>query len=327
MGQVGRRQFLGSAAALLAVPLVARSQSPRRVGGVYLIDAQSGAPLGHIFQDSLRKLGWVEGQNVRFENRYAEGRIDRLKDFVAELAQLPVDVIVTGSNIETGAARQVTATIPIVMLIGADPVGAGFAASLARPGGNVTGVSFDPTPEIFGKHLELLKELAPTSVRVTVIRNPSLPGGAAYWDATNIAAKRLGLTLRSLTVESVADVKPALSALSPERGGAVFIFGDPVTYGASRQIAEASLKSRLPVIGTLGEYAVAGGLASYGVNFPGLARRAAWYVDKILRGAKPGDLPIEQPTKFEMILNLKTAKALGIDIPQSVLIRADQVIK
>ena len=328
--QIGRRRFLAGAGALVVARRFATAQSSpmvRVVGSVGLPDAESAAPIHEALQTSLRKLGWVEGQNLRFENRWVAGQFDKLKKAAAELVHLPVDVIIPSSNIATGVVRQITGTIPVVMLIGADPVSAGFAASLAKPGGNVTGVSFDPTPQIFEKHLQMLKELAPATVRVIVIRNPSLPGGKTYWHATSVAAEKLGLALHQLAVESAADMQLALSALSKKLGDAVFIFGDPVTFSASRQIAEVSLKNHLPVISVLRQYAVTGGLASYGPDFLDLARHAAVYVDKILRGANPADLPIEQPTKFELVLNLKTAKSLGLTVPQSVLLQADQVVE
>ena len=315
---------------LLLAPLGVEPQQAtqnRRVGVVALADAQSGAHILQALQDGLRQQGWVEGHNLKLEIRLAEGRLDRLTGLVDELVRLPVDVIVTGSNVETAAARQRTTTIPIVMLIGADPVGSGFTSSLAKPSSNITGLAFDPTPEIFGKHLELLREISPRTTSVIIIRNPQLPGGAAYWDATKRAAQKLGLTLRSVAVQSAEDIQPGLAAIAAARGDAVMVFGDPVTFGARHQIAEASLKSRSPLISTLREYTEAGGVLSYGVHFPALAHRAAYFVDKVLKGAKPRDLPIEQPTKFELVINLKTAKALGLTIPPSVLGRADQVIE
>ena len=331
MGQFARRQFLLGTGALLFAPRGTNAQSEskvRRIGNLSLVDSKSAAPLDRIFIDVLRQRGWVEGTNVRIDFRRTAGHLDQFMDVAKEFARTPVDVIVTSNNFEVGIVRQVTTTIPIVMLIGADPVGAGFAKSVAKPGGNVTGLTFDPTPEILGKHLQLLKEIAPASVRVIAIRNPSLPGGAAYWDAASKAARELGLTLDSLTVRGADDVAPALSALSrAERGSAVFVFGDPVTYSRAGEIAEVSLKNQLPVVSVLREYAVNGGLASYGPSFPDLVRSAAVYVDKILRGAKPGDLPFEQPAKFELIINLKTANSLGLTVPPAVLLRADQVIE
>jgi len=315
---------------LLLAPLRVEPQQAtpnRRVGVIALADAQSGTHILRALQDGLRQQGWVEGQNLNLEICLAEGRLDRLTGLVDELVRLPVDVIVTGSNVETAAARQRTTTIPIVMLIGADPLGAGFTSSLARPSGNITGLAFDPTPDIFGKHLELLKELSPQTTSVIIIRNPQLPGGAAYWDATNRAAQKLGLTLRSTAVQTADDVQPALATIAAARGDAVMVFGDPVTFRARRQIAEASLKSRSPLISTLREYTEAGGVLSYGVHFPALAHRAAYFVDKVLKGAKPGDLPIEQPTKFELVINLKTAKVLGLTIPQTLMLQADQIVE
>ena len=313
----------------LGMPAVDAQQATqnRRVGVIALADAQSGAHILQALRDGLRQRGWVEGHNLNLEIRLAAGRLDRLTGLVDELARLPVDVIVTGSNVETAAARQRTTIIPIVMLIGADPVGSGFTSSLAKPTSNIIGLAFDPTPEIFGKHLELLREISPRTTSVIIIRNPELPGGAAYWDATKRAAQKLGLTLRSAAVQSAEDIQPALATIAAARGDGVMVFGDPVTFGAGRQIAEASLKGRSPLISTLREYTEAGGLLSYGVHFPALAHRAASFVDKVLKGAKPGDLPIEQPTKFELVINMKTAKALGLTVPQSVLVRADEILQ
>jgi len=330
MSDRGRRKFLIGASALVSAPFGAWAQTKRkmrRVGDLVIADAKSGMPIHRVFLDSLRKYGWIDGQNVDVEVRWAAGQFDQLKKFATELARLPVDVFITSSNIEAGVVRQVTTTTPIVVMLAADPVGAGFTASLAKPTKNVTGVSFDPTPQIFAKHLELLKKLSPVCARVIVVRVPSLPGGPGYWDATNIAARTLGLTLNSVAIKSSADIAPMLSALSRENGDAVFVFGDPITYGHARQIAEASLKNHLPVISTLRAYTLAGGLASYGPDFPDLVRRAAVYIDKILRGAKPADLPIEQPEKFELVLNLKSAKALGLAVPSDVLLQADQIIE
>jgi len=331
MSLTDRRRFLLGTGALFiashgseALPDV----KLRQVASISFADAKSTAPLDQIFKDVLHRHGWVEDKNVRFEFGRAVGNLDRFVGLAKAFAREAVDVIVTSNNIETGLVQQVTTAIPIVMLLGADPVGAGLAKSLARPGGNVTGTAFDPTPQIFGKHLELLKDLAPETVRVIVVRNPNLPGGAAYWEAASEAARRLGLVLDSLTVEKAADVAPVLSALSRSRqGSAVFIFGDPITYSASRQFAEAALNSRLPLISVLREYTVAGALASYGPSFPDLVRRAAVYVDKILRGAKPGDLPIEQPTKLELVINLKTVRSLDLTVPAEVLLRADEIIE
>ena len=324
-----RRRLLISFCLLSAETGITSAQSnaqTRRVGLLALADPSSGAPLVEAFRHDLQKLGWLEGHNVRIDARWAAGQFERLRELATDLVRLPVDVILSGSNIETGVARQVTRTVPIVMLIGADPIGAGFVSNLAKPDSNVTGVSFDPTPQLFGKHLELLKELQPSTVRVLVIRNPSLPGGAAYWGAATAAAAALGMKLTSVTVEDAADVKPALAAISRAVGDAVFVFGDPITFGASRLLAEASLKNRLPLVSTLREYTVAGGLASYGVSFPDLARRSAFYVDRILRGTRASELPIEQPSKFELVVNRRTASSLGISLPRALLLRTDQVI-
>jgi putative ABC transport system substrate-binding protein len=243
------------------------------------------------------------------------------------LPPLKADVIVAATNQEIFAAKQATTTIPIVMLMAAEPVGSGLIANLARPGGNVTGVSFDTTPKTFGKHLELLKEVVTTLQRVLVLRNPELPGAAAYWKAAEQAAHKFGLTLRSVAIQTPEDLKSASAAMLKERLTGVMIFGDAVTYAARGQIVQLATQNGLPVVASLREYTEAGGVLSYGVHLADLARRAATYVSKILKGVKPGDLPVEQPTRFELVVNLKTAKALGLTIPPSVLARADEVIQ
>ena len=250
--------------------------------------------------------------------------MEPLPDLAAELVQLRMDVIVTGSNIYVAAAKRATATIPIVMVAAGDPVGAGFIASLARPGGNITGLSADASREIVGKNLALLKEIVPRLSRVGVVGQVTLLGGVA---ALETAARQLNVALEIVDIRSPDDFESAFATMVGKRVGAVIVNAGPLTYMRRQQIADLALKHRLPAITGLNEFAQAGLLMSYGPNLPDMYRRAASYVAKILRGVKPGDLPVEQPTKFELIINLMTAKALGLTIPQSLLLRADEVIQ
>jgi len=259
-----------------------------------------------------------------FERRYADGRLERLPDLAAELVRLRVDVIVTGTNIHVAAAQRATATIPIVMVAAEDPVGAGFIASLARPGGNITGLSSDASREIQAKNLALLKEIAPRLSRVGLLGQVLSQDGFAALEA---AARQLNVTLEVVDIRSPDDFEGAFAAMVGKQVGAVIVGGGPLTYMRRQQIADLALKHRLPAIQVLNEFAQAGLLMSYGPNLPDMYRRAARYVDKILRGAMPADLPVEQPTKFELVINLRTAKALGLTIPQSLLLRADEVIQ
>ncbi len=245
----------------------------------------------------------------------------------AELALLKVDVIMTGSNPVIAAVKQSTATIPVVMAVSRDPVGAGFIASLARPGGNITGLANDPTPEILGKNLELLKEAVPGISWVALLWNPVPPGAAAYEGAVERVARKLGASFQSVKVRGRNELEAAFTAMRRERAEGVVVATDPLFLGPRNEVVLLAANNRLPAMYGLREFAEAGGLMSYGPNIAYQFRRAALYVDKILKGAKPGDLPVEQPTKFELVINLKTAKALGLTIPQSLLLRADEVIQ
>jgi putative ABC transport system substrate-binding protein len=279
------------------------------------------------FRHGLREHGWVEGQNLVIEYRWAEGRFERLPDLAAELVRLPVDVIVpVASDPAIRAAQQATSTIPIVMAVSSDPVGSRFVASLARPGGNITGVS-GLVPEVAGKRLQLLKEVVPHAARVAVLWNATHSGKVLEWQETQVAAQALGVTLQSIEVRGPNDFAPALAALTTERPDALITLAEPLTIMYRRQIADFAVTHRLPMISQLKEFAEAGGLMTYGTSLPGLFQRAAYYVDRILKGAKPADLPVEQPTKFELVINLKTAKALGITIPPSLLLLAEEVIQ
>ncbi len=315
---------------LLAAPVTAGAQPPRKVPRIgYLVLApllEKPSPERAAFLEALRELGYVEGKTVSIEYRSAAWNAELLPDLAEELVRLNVDVIVTGGGGATPeAARQATKTTPIVVAASADPVGLGLVASLARPGGNITGTSL-MAPELGSKRLELLKETVPKISRVAVLWHPR-GAGRLEWQQTEAAARRLGVTLQSYEVRNADDVARALESMTKKRPDAVIMFFDPLTSGYRVIISDFALKNRLPTIFGAREFAAAGGLMSYGPNIPELFRRAAVYVDKILKGAKPRDLPVEQPTKFELIVNLKTAEALGLTIPPSVLIRADQVVQ
>jgi len=282
--------------------------------------------LGDGFLQGLRELGYVEGQNIVIERRYSEGRYERLPGLAAELVRLKVDVIVAVGGPPPHAAKDATSTIPIVMTNHGDPVGTGLVASLARPGGNVTGLS-TVNPDLVGKQLQLLKEAVPRLSRVAVLSNPTHPLHRLPLREVEVAARSLKVGLQVLEARAPSEFASAFSAATKESAGALIVLGDGMFFGQRTRIAELAAKSRLPMIAAEREYAEAGGLLAYGANFRESFRRAATYVDKILKGAKPGDLPIEQPTKFEFVINLKTTKALGLTIPQSVLLRADEVIQ
>jgi putative tryptophan/tyrosine transport system substrate-binding protein len=270
--------------------------------------------------------GGVEDKNLTFEERYAEDSLDRLPPLAAELVSLGLDVIVTLGTLAPLAAKRATAMIPIVMIAAGDPVGSGLIASLARPGGNVTGTSL-MAPDLSGKRLELAKELVPEVSRVAVLWNAANPYSALVFKETVGAARTLGIELQSLEVRAPADFDGALAATTGQQAGALITVEDPLTAGQARKIAKFAVDNRLPTISGLRLFADAGGLISYGANLEDLLRRSVVFVDKILKGAKPSDLPVEQPTKFELVVNLKTAKALGLTIPPSLLALADDVIE
>jgi putative ABC transport system substrate-binding protein len=278
-------------------------------------------------RQGLRELGYVEGKNILFEYRYAEGKLDRLPDLAAELVRLKVDLIVTASDPAILAAKKASPTIPIVFGAAADPVGSGFVSSLARPGGNITGLSV-MSPDLDGKRLELLKEAFPTVARVAFLWQSSSDsrGNPAFTDM-ELAAKTLGLKLQSLPVRGLDDFESAFARLKKEGAEALITTSGPLLSTQQREVLAFAAKNRLPAIYPASEFVEAGGLMSYAPNYTDLWRRAATYVDNILKGAKPSDLPVEQPTKFELIINLKAAKQIGLTIPPNVLVRADRVIK
>ena len=317
------------AAILLAVAVIAHAQQPKKVPRIgYLSngDPATESTGSEAIRLALRELGYVEGQNIATEYRYTEGKRDRLPDLLAELVRLKVDVIVTGGPASTRAAKEATSTIPIVMEFDNDPVGNGFVPSLARPGGNITGLS-TLAPELSGKQLELLKEIVTKLSRVAVFGNTTLPGNAQALRETELAAEALKLKVQYIDMLGPKDFETAFRAASKGRAEAVLALASPVFVLQRTQIADLAAKSRLPAIYDRQEFVDDGGLMSYGTNFTDLSRRAATYVDKILKGAKPADLPVEQPTKFEIVINLKTAKQIGLTIPSHVLLQADRVIK
>ena len=278
------------------------------------------------FQQGLRELGYLEGKNILIEYRYAGGELDRLPDLAAELVRLKVDVLVATGAPAAHAAKNATSVIPIVIGNAADPVGTGLVASLARPGGNVTGLS-DFNLGVVTKRLELLKEVVPTASRVAVLLNPANPTNPLQLKEIQAVAPALGVTLIPLEVKGPDDIDRAFTAMRKDRAGALIVFGDPTLETHRTRIMDLAVKNRLPAIGAQRAYVDAGGLMSYGTNFDDLYHRAATYVDKILKGTKPADLPVEQPMKFEFVVNLKTAQQIGLTIPQWVLMRADKVIK
>jgi putative ABC transport system substrate-binding protein len=323
-----RRTFVRAIGAGLAIaPFAARTQQAgtvRRIGVLSPFAPADAAPWHEAFRQGLRELGWIEGKNIGIEYRYAKAPAD-LPALAAELVRLKVDVIVTSAT-GTLPAKEATRTIPIVMASNADPVVMGMVASLARPGGNVTGLS-QISSELAGKRLELLKEIVPNLSRVAVMWNPGGRGSTVNWQEVQPPAKSLGLQLYSLETRNPSDFDRAFADASRAHVGALAIMPNPLFAGNLRRLADLAIKSRLPAIFSLREFVDSGGLVAYGPNRTDEFRRAATYVDKILKGAKPADLPVEQPTKFELVINLKTAKALGLTIPQSLLLRADEVIQ
>ena len=305
---------------------LAEAQQAKKVPRIGFLSGTSSNPRREAFSQGLRELGYLEGKNVVIEWRYAEEKFNRLPELAAELVRLKVDVIVTGGPNSTRPAKEATTTIPIVMAQVNDPVGSGFVASLAHPGGNITGLS-NLAPELSGKQLELLKEIVPKLSRVAVLGNSTLAGNAQALKEVELAAGAFGVKLQYLDVRGPKDIETAFRAASEGRADAVLVLGNPVLVSRQTQVADLAAKNRLPAIYPQSDYMGAGGLMFYGVSITEVYRHAATYVDKILKGAKPADLPVEQPTKFEFIINLKAAKQIGLTIPPNVLARADRVIK
>jgi putative ABC transport system substrate-binding protein len=317
-------------AVLFALCVPASAQQAKKVPRIGFLSAVSSAsiPRNRIeaFQQGLRELGYVEGKNIIIEYRYADGKQDRLKEIVAELLRLKVEVIVTGGPTATRPAKEATSTIPIVMGFDNDPVASGFVDSLARPGKNITGLS-TLHPEISGKQLELLKEIIPKLSRVGVLGNWTQPGNQQALSELKAAAQALGLQLQHLEIKASKDIDPVFREATKGRAEAILVLANPVIIYQQAHFIGLARKNRLPAVYSQPEFVDAGGLFSYTASFTDLFRRAAIYVDKILKGAKPADLPVEQPVKFEFIINLKAAKQIGLTIPPNVLARADRVIR
>ena len=314
----------------LSAPLAATAQTAAKVPRIGWLGGptrESAEPFVREFQRGLMDLGWVEGRNIIIEWRFAGGKAERLAELAAELVRLRVELIVVPSTPTALAAKNATQTIPIVTVAVGDPVGLGLVASLARPGGNITGLTGTVGPEIAGKLVELLKQTFPKVSRTAVLWHPATPGNALWLREAQIAARVLGLELQDLPARSPDDFDSAFAAMTAKRAGALLLAGDIMFLTHRTRLADLAAKSRLPTMCSMREYVEAGGLMSYGPSSPDLFRRAATHVDKVLKGVKPADLPVEQPTKFELVINAKTAKAIGITVPQSVLLRADEVIE
>ncbi|HEY3165908.1 MAG TPA: ABC transporter substrate-binding protein [Candidatus Binatia bacterium] len=323
-----KKKIISLALGALLVTLNSEAQQPKKIPRLgFLVPGSASSFSARIeaFRQGLRELGYVEGQNIAIEYRYADGKNDRVAALAAELVRLKVDMIVTGDTPAVQAAKNATSTIPIVMGNVADPVAVGLVASLARPGGNITGLTTLAT-ELDGKRLELFKELLPKAARAAFIWDPSNPAMKVRFKEVQGAAQALEITLQSLEVRNAKELETAFDAVIRERPGALLV-PNTMVLARGQEIAEFAAKNRLALIYDTWEFVEVGGLMSYGPSFTDLWRRAATYVDKILKGAKPADLPVEQPTKFELVINLKTAKQISLTIPPNVLARADKVIK
>jgi putative ABC transport system substrate-binding protein len=328
---VRRREFIALlGGATFAWSVAARAQQTGKVYRIgYLAFGSSAvtAGLDEAFRRGLRELGWVEGQNITIDYGFADGRSDRLADLAAELARSRVDIIVASPTLGVVAAKNATGTIPIVAISVGDPVGVRLIASLARPGGNITGLSYSVGVDTFGKELELLKEILPDIGRVAVLSDPANPAHALAITNVKVAAQALGVELKVLEVRDPKEMDGAIAAIAKERVGALLVLADGLFHLLRTRLVDLETRNRLPSMHGNRVYVEAGGLMSYGPSLPDLWRRAATYVDKILKGAKPSDLPVEQPSKFEFVINLKTAKALGLTVSPSLLARADELIE
>ena len=326
---ISRRQFLVAGLGAVIAPRAAEAQQAARIMRIGFLTASRLSSITlrtEAFRLGLRNLGYVEGQNIVIEWRSADETLNRLPALAAELVDLKVAVIVAGDNASTAAAKEVTKTVPIVMATSADPVGIGLVASLARPGGNVTGLT-SLSIELWGKQVGLLKELVPTLSHVAVLSSPANPANTRALREIETAARRLGVQVQPVEIREAKQLDDAFSAMIKERADALLVLPDPVLLTQRPQIADLAMRNRLPTIFARRENVDAGGLLSYGSSLSDQFRYAATFVDKILKGAKPADLPVEQATKFELVINLKTAKALEVTIPQSLLLRADEVIQ
>jgi len=326
-----RRAFIRAlAGGLLAAPLAAEAQSAAKIARIGLLTlsplTSQPSPSRVALIQGLRDFGWVEGSNLAIETRSANGKPERLPALTAELVRLKVDVIFAADPVSAAAAKQVTAAVPIVFMTLGDPVAGGLVASLARPGGNLTGCA-GMDPELAGKRLELLKQIVPRSTRVALVTNPSNPLNPTHVREAEKAATALGIRLQVVEVRDPDEFERAVAVIAKDRPDALYVLGSPNPFSQRARVLGLVERARLPAIWVESTWVTDGGLIGYAPNQPDMFRRGAWYVDRILRGAKPGDLPVEQPTKFELRINLKTAKALGLTIPQSLLQRADEVIQ
>ncbi len=325
MSRIQRRQFLIAAGTLLFAPLAADAQQPQKIRRIGFLGNTESPPV-EAFRQGLRDLGWVEGRNILIEYRWMRGRPERLPALAGELVSLNLEVILASSSTQVEAVRQKTKTIPIVFAVHADPVGVGDVASLARPGGNITGLSMLMSV-LSVKKLEIVKEVLPGVTRIAVLWNPATPSHVPALKALEASVARLGVRLQMVEARVEEDFEGAFSAMARERAGAFLVLGSPVSFTQRARLAEIALKYRLPGIFDFKENTEVGGLMSYGVELNDMLRRSATYVDKILKGAKPEDLPVEQGSKYEMTINLKTAQVLGIKFPPSLLLRANRVIE
>ncbi len=323
-----RRTFIATNLGALVFAGAARAQQSGKVFRLGWLEATSdaGTPLGDAFDAAMRERGWIEGQNFTVERRLSEGHSERFPALAAELVRRNVDLIVTSGTAPTIAAKNATSTIPIVFHSVGDPVGSGFVESLARPGGNITGLG-GLGPGVHAKHVELLKEAVPTAVRIAMLTNSTLPLHTIYRAEVEPTARRLGLTIMPVEVRVPEDIDGAFATVAREKVDGLLILGQPILFGAREKIARLALEQRLPAVVVFGELAQSGVLMSYGPRIIDVLQRLPYYIDRILKGAKPGELPVEQPTRFYLIVNLKTAKAIGLTIPQSLLLRADEVMQ
>jgi ABC-type uncharacterized transport system substrate-binding protein len=325
---IGRRELITLLGGAAAWPVAARAQQSGRlptIGFLGPITHSAASEWLAAFVQRLRELGWIEGRTIAIEVRWAEGRNERFAEIAAEFVRLKVDVIVTAGTAAVVTAKQATSVIPIVFAVAGDPVGTGLVASLARPGGNVTGLS-NQSADLAGKRLELLREVVPSLRRLAILANAGSPIGVLEMREAQAAARTLGLEVVTSEIRRVEDIAPAFETLKG-RAETLYVASDPLVTTNRIRINTLALGARLPTMHGQGDNVEAGGLMSYGANYPDLHRRAADYVDKILRGTKPGDIPVEQPTKFDFVVNLTTAKALGLEIPPTLLARADEVIE
>ena len=328
---IKRRELMTLLAVTTAAwPLAARAQQPGkiyRIGFLANDPAIPAQPAGQAFLDGLRESGFIEGKNIIIERRFSEGRTDRYAELVAELVRLNVDVLVTSSDPATQAAKRATTKIPIVMMNVSDPVGQGIVASLAHPGGNITGVIQDDSAEITAKRMQLLKDAVPRASRVGVLMDPDFPHAQAEWKRVESAARSLNVKLRQLVVRRENEFEAAFASIARESPDVLLVTTSPLNFSYRRRIIELATDNRLATMSPFREYPEAGGLMSYGNVRVDRFRSAAIYVGKILKGAKPADLPVEQPTKYELVINLKTARSLNLEIPRDLLLVADEVIE